>query len=532
MLYLAFIWHMHQPYYKNLLTQEADLPWVRLHGVKDYLDMLEILSKYPKIKQTFNVVPSLLEQVIDYTNRTVKEKFLELSYKPAAELTSEDKKFILKNFFSINKEKVISLFPRYLELYAKNQSKKEFTTQDFLDLQVWFNLAWIDPLFRHKFPELRKLTAKARFYTEEDKRAVLERQIYILEDIIPAYNKFALSGQIEISINPYYHPILPLLCDTDSAKDANPKAILPKIRFAYPQDAKSQIEDAVTFYKCQFGKTPLGMWPSEESVSEAILPLIMEAGINWIVADEAILFKSLKLSERNTELLYQPHILRRGEGRLNIIFRDRNLSDMIGFIYNKWKAKDAVNDFIAYLKNIAQTFKKKDILVTIAMDGENAWEYYANDGHDFLKLLYERLSTANFIRTTTISEYLKNFPVKHKIPELAAGSWIYGEFGKWIGNPCKARAWEWLALARKELQDMTTNDLSTALGVNERRTTNDEMSLARKQIYIAEGSDWFWWYGEDPNGDFDRLFRMHLANFYRIIGKDVPEYLNKPLNIT
>ncbi|MBL7151961.1 MAG: glycoside hydrolase [Candidatus Omnitrophica bacterium] len=511
MLYLAFIWHMHQPYYKNLLTREAALPWVRLHGVKDYLDMLEILAKYPKIHQTFNLVPSLIEQVEDYINGTVKEKYLEFSRKPAAELTGEEKKFILKNFFSINKKRVISLFPRYLELYAKRAAHREFTAQDYLDLQVLFNLSWIDPSFRKKFPELKKLTAKARFFNEEDKRAVLEEQISILGEILPAYKEFSSGGQIEISVTPYYHPILPLVYNTDSAKTANPAAVLPGIKFSYPADAKAQIEDAVEFYKSQFTTAPKGMWPSEQAVSEEILPLIMQAGINWIVSDEAILFKSLQINKRDSGLLYQPHLLKRGGGRLNIVFRDRNLSDLIGFAYHKLKSKDAVADFIKHLKNTAAAFKGRDILVTIAMDGENAWEYYANDGHDFLGLLYENLSECKFVRTTTVSEYLEKFPPKKEIPVLASGSWISAEFGKWIGNPYKVRAWEWLAAARKELEQINNEE---------------KLKSARKQIHIAEGSDWFWWYGEDPGGDFDRLFRMHLGNFYRIIEKDIPEYLN------
>ncbi|MFH0762348.1 MAG: glycoside hydrolase family 57 protein, partial [Candidatus Omnitrophota bacterium] len=471
--------------------------------------------------QTFNIVPSLMEQVEDYINGTVKEKYLELSYKPAAELTNDEKKFILKNFFSINKERVISLFPRYLELYSKRAAHKEFNTQDYLDLQVWFNLSWIDPSFRKQFPDLKKLIGKARFYSEEDKRLVLEKHGLILKQILPAYKKFLSSGQIEVSVNPYYHPILPLLYSTNSAQEANPKAILPKPGFFYPEDAKAQINEAMDFYKSRFGVQPQGMWPSEEAVSEAILPLIMQAGINWIIADEAILFKSLKTNKRDTALLYRPHLLKRVEGKLNIIFRDRNLSDLIGFAYNKFKPKAAVDDFTKHLKNIATAFKERDILVTIAMDGENAWEYYSNDGHDFLELLYARLSESKLIKTTTVSEYLKKFPAKKEIPCLASGSWIFAEFGKWIGNPSKVRAWEWLAQARRELQDIITKD--------EGRGTRNEINLALKQIYIAEGSDWFWWYGEDPGGDFDRLFRMHLSNFYRIIGKEAPEYLNKPL---
>jgi len=504
---------MHQPYYKDLLTQESGLPWVRLHGVKDYLDMVQILSKYPKIKQTFNVVPSLFEQIEDYNNGKVKDKFLELSAKPAPELSQDDKTFILQNFFSINPEKVINTFPRYYQLFAKKRNSQEFSTQEFLDLQLYFNLSWIDPSFRQSNPALKKIVLKERLFSEEDKKSVIAAQLEILKRIIPAYRSFSSSGQIEISVTPYYHPILPLLCSTNIAKEANKKTVLPKEEFSYPLDAKLQIDSAVEFFKQRFGQAPHGMWPSEEAVSEHILPYIMEAGINWIVADEAILFKSVKLKKRDTKLLYQPHLLKRKAGQLNIVFRDRNLSDLIGFSYHKLKEADAVNDFIHHLENINKAFKGKDTLVTIAMDGENAWEYYRNDGHDFLDLFYERLSECDFVKTTTVSEYLKTSPAKSQIKRLSAGSWIYGEFGKWIGNPYKVKAWEWLNDARKAFEKI-----------------KNPSAQALKQMQILEGSDWFWWYGEDFDGSFDRLYRLHLSNLYKMIKASPPEYLFSPLN--
>lgn len=503
---------MHQPYYKNLLTQESDLPWVRLHGVKDYLDMVQILEKFPKIKQTFNVVPSLFEQVEDYNNAKVTDKYLELSKKPAAELSKHDQEFILQNFFSINNEKVISTFPRYYQLHFKKQHHLEFLTQDYLDLQLLFNLAWIDPSFRQNIPELKKIVLKERFFNEQDKTIVLDKQLSILKEIIPAYCLYQQNNRIEISVTPYYHPILPLLCTTNAAKDTNNKTVLPKEEFSYPQDAKNQIDSAVKYYKERFGRLPQGMWPSEEGVSEQILPFIIESGINWIVTDEAILFKSLKAKKRDTKLLYQPHLLKRKEGALNIVFRDRNLSDLIGFSYHRMKETTAVNNFMAHLENIHKTFKNKDILVTVAMDGENAWEYFRNDGHDFLELFYKHISEAPFVKTTTISEYLKNNPAKSEIKHLSPGSWIYGEFGKWIGNPYKVKAWEYLAQARKAINE-----------------TKNPKELAWKQMYILEGSDWFWWAGEDPDGSFDRLFRLHLTNFYQLINQEPPAYLSKPL---
>ena len=511
---------MHQPYYKNLLTGVTDAPWVRLHGIKDYLDMVLMLEKFPAIRQVFNVVPSLLEQIEDYVNGNIKDRFIELTMLPVEQLTAGDKEFLLQRFFSISPEKCIAIHPRYYELFLKRKTKKEFTPQDYFDLQVWFNLAWFDPIFQESIPEVRALLAKGRFFNQEDKRVVIEKQIYVLKQIIPVYKKFLQSGQIEVTLSPYYHPILPLLYNTKTAKEANPKSVLPQINFSYPGDAKAQVDLAVKFYEERFGVKPSGMWPSEESVCQHILPFLIDAGIDWIVADEAILFKSLKLKKRNTELLYQPHLLERQEGQINIIFRDRNLSDMIGFSYHRWKTQDAVNDFMKHLENISVAFKNKDILLTVAMDGENAWEFYTNDGHDFLESFYQRLAEADFVKTTTVSEYLKTHPAKRKIKYLAAGSWIYGEFTKWIGSPKKNMAWEYLAIARKELGDTMTQGHKDA-GIN--------FELAWKQMYILEGSDWFWWYGDDDTGDFDKLFRMHLANFYNIIGKDPPDYVNHPL---
>jgi alpha-amylase/alpha-mannosidase (GH57 family) len=525
---------MHQPYYKNLLTQETDAPWVRLHGVKDYADMVKILAKYPLVHQTFNLVPSLIEQIDDYINDNIKDKFFELSLKLPDTLTVDEKRFISNNFFKINPDTVIAMHPRYYELYFKKERREEFTAQDILDLQVWFNLAWIDPIFRKEIAQLKKIEEKGRFFTQEEKLTVLNKQKEILKNIIPIYKEFIQKGQIETTISPFYHPILPLLYNTNIAKEANKRITLPKENFSHPQDISAQLLSAVNIFTEKFGFRPNGMWPSEEAVSNHIVPSLIASGIKWIVADEAILFKSLKKKARDTKILYQPHFIKTKEGKLVIVFRDRNLSDLIGFLYHKYRAEDAVADLMKHLKNIALAFKDQDILVTIALDGENAWEYYANDGHDFLELLYKNLSQADFLKCVTVNEYLTQANVSCEIKKLAAGSWIYGEFSKWMGNASKNRAWDALAKARKLLinSQLPTESETPADPIRRgaiSQISTSQLKLAWKQMYILEGSDWFWWYGEDPEGDFDRLFRMHLANFYKILDQAPPEYLKNSL---
>ena len=514
---------MHQPYYRDLASGQLHLPWVRLHGIKDYLDMVKILEHYPKIHQTFNLVPCLIEQIQAYCEGS-QDTYQILSYKKASELTNEEKHFIKEHFFSAHPDNLIALSPRYYQLYLQNLARKDFTLQDYLDLQVWFNLGWFDPICKKGIPALQKLIAKGRHFNEEDKLVVLNQQIETLKEILPTYKRFQESGQIEVTTTPYYHPITPLLYDTNIAREANRATPLPGVRFNYPEDALSQIKQAVELYSKTFGMPLRGMWPSEEAVSEHIIPYFLESGIKWIITDEEILFRSLK-KKRSAPLLYQPHLLKRKEGDLSALFRDRNLSDLIGFMYHKMTEQAAVADFIGHLHNIARAFKGKDCFVVIAMDGENAWEYYRNDGWDFLSHLYKCLSLDTHIQTVTVSEYLAKYPATANIRRISAGSWIYGNFNKWIGHEQKNKAWEYLAKARAELTQSTVHSQQST--VHSQQSTVD-IEKAWKQIYICEGSDWFWWYA-DNNADFDFLYRKHLRNFYTFIGKEPPEYLNHPL---
>lgn len=538
-LYLAFLWHMHQPYYKDNLSGKCILPWVRLHGIKDYYDMAAILEEYPQIHQTFNFSPSLLEQIEHYLDGQTEDEHLKASLKPASKLTIHEKKFILEYFFMAHWDNMIKVHPRYAELLERRgedagkreKALKEFSDQDFRDLQVWFNLAWFDPFFKTRDETIKKLVEKDRNFTEADKRAVLEKQMEVMAQILPIYRRLQEAGQIEVSVTPYYHPILPLLCDTDTALRAMPEAPMPRNRFIHPEDAEAQIEMAVSYYQKHFGRPPGGMWPSEGSVSEALVPMMAKRRIRWIATDEAILANTLKSSpgfhDFSFEVKFRPYRIQIGEHQIDCIFRDHTLSDLIGFQYWQWETEEAVADLMGRLHVIRKIVNNApgDHLVAIIMDGENAWEFYKNDGWDFLGLLYEKLSADPGIKTVTASEYLKDHPPAETLPRLFPGSWINNNFKIWIGHEEDNTAWDYLYAARQALVEFEQNSKGQA--------DQKAIEQAWQEIYIAEGSDWCWWYGEEHGSyndmEFDQLFRTHLMNVYRLIGWEVPAYLAEPI---
>lgn len=534
-LYISFLWHMHQPYYKDPLSGLYKLPWVRLHGTKDYLDMLEILSEFPDIRQTFNFTPSLLEQITDYASDISQDKYLELTLKAAADLTLDEKVFLLENFFLANWDNMIRPFPRYYELLAKRglhivksslgRIARYFSDGEFQDLQVLFNLCWIDPVFRNSDPFLTMLVEKGREYSDEDKHTLIAKQLSLLKKIIPRYREMVTKGQIELSVSPFYHPILPLLCDTNSARIAMPEVNLPRKRFAYPEDAENQVMMGIEYFEQLFGYRPAGMWPSEGSVSEQVLELAARAGIKWVGTDEDILAASLgrRLRDDSRNLvdpavLYRPYYF----NDVSIIFRDHYISDLIGFVYSGWDAKHAAGDLLNKLVHAWSSLPKNRAgLLSVILDGENAWEYYKNDGADFLRYLYEGLSKDERLKAVMVSEYLLEHDKGEPLKSLHAGSWIYGNFGVWIGHEEDNRAWDYLSDTREQLE--TYREMHP----------EKDLSEAFKALFIAEGSDWNWWYGDDHNTenqkDFDELFRSNLMKVFMEMGRDIPEYLYIPV---
>lgn len=528
---VAFLWHMHQPCYKNLLTNEYSMPWVRFHSTKAYYDMISILEDYPHIRQTFNLVPSLLDQINDYANNTAKDYYLDLSKMPAKELDGEQKKFLLWNFFMANWGTMIKPYPRYWELLNKRGTSileeesedlvKEYSLQDYRDLQVWYNITWFGYRARKRYPQIQELINKGTQFTEEDKGVVLETQNKIIKELIPLYKKAQDEGRVEITISPFYHPILPLVYDTDIAKRCMPWVTLPH-RFHQKKDVVAQIKNAVNLYKKMFGKKPKGIWPSEGSVCPEIIPLLAKQGIKWLATDEEILLKTIQVEDKGRSL-YAPYNCCINDASVIAMFRDRGLSNALSFTYPKQDSHSAANDLIRNLYNInkyAGKFRDNPI-VTIVLDGENPWEYYSGGGESFLRSLYEQLGNNDKLYTTTISKYLEDNPAREELTHLYSGSWIASNFDIWIGDPEENKAWNYIGKTREFLVS------------HEKKVDEEKRELAWQNLYAAEGSDWFWWYGEDFQTDcdeeFDNIFRNHLANVYRVLGFDVPDYLKQPV---
>jgi alpha-amylase/alpha-mannosidase (GH57 family) len=528
---VAFLWHMHQPFYQDLRTGEHVLPWVRLHALKDYWGMVALLGEFPAVRATFNLVPSLLVQLDAYAREEARDRHLELGLKPAAQLTDEDRAFCIDQFFHAHRPRMIDPFPRYRELLdlrgnGGNSARAQaslFSTDDLRDLQVWHKLVWVDAWYHDRDARVRALVDKGRRFTEDDKATLRAVELELLRKVVPEYAAAAARGQVELSTSPFYHPILPLLCDTDVYLRAHPHAPTPRQPFRYPEDAAEQLARAVALHERLFGRSPQGLWPSEGSVSDAMVPLVAQAGLRWMATDEEILAQSLGSTFTRSgdghveqpERLYQPYSV----GPVACGFRDHTLSDLIGFTYASWSPDRAADDFVYRLVHAGRQYAARtdggEATIFVILDGENAWEHYDRQGRPFLRALYGRLAAHPEIRTVTMTEACA--APRETLGSIAAGSWINGDFYIWIGHPDDHRAWSQLAEARHTLDAAAAS------------ATPEAFARAREEILIAEGSDWFWWYGDDHSSEqdlaFDDLFRRHLRNVYRALERPVPEEL-------
>jgi alpha-amylase/alpha-mannosidase (GH57 family) len=536
MTQVALLWHMHQPYYEDLVTREHILPWVRLHALKDYYGMVALLREFPGVKVTFNLVPSLLVQLEAFAANQARDRFLDLTLKPATDLTANDIDFILENFFHAQRQHMIDVNPRYAELLAlrggtlptaadRRAASGRFTRDDLRDLQVWHKLAWIDPLYLDANTRTRRLVTKGRGFTEEDKAELREVELELLNRVIPEYRAAAARGQIEIAASPFYHPILPLLCDSDIYLRTHPDARRPRERFVHPEDAADQLRRAVACHERLFGARPAGLWPSEGSVSDAMVPLARDAGFTWMATDELILARTLgvtftrddRAQVERPERLYVAYRVGDGDATIACAFRDHVLSDLIGFTYANWDAETAAHDLVRRLVEAGRRYRDRtgggEAFIPIILDGENAWEHFQGGGRPFLRAFYRELSEHAELRTVTMAEGCQTAP--HRLPSIFPGSWIDANFYIWIGHADDQRAWSQLADARAALETPGVDAAAVA--------------EAREEVLIAEGSDWFWWYGDDHSSahdlEFDDLFRRHLRNAYRRLGKPVPDEL-------
>jgi alpha-amylase/alpha-mannosidase (GH57 family) len=558
---LAFLWHQHQPYYPDDVAGENPMPWVRLHGVKDYVGMALHLLEFPEMGCTINLVPSLLLQVQQYTERSATDQFLLVSRRPADGLAEGDCLFLLEHFFMANPERMIRPFPRYFELFLRRgagrstarEALRRFSERDLRDLQVLFNLAWVHPLVLERDEGLKALAAKGRHFSEADKHWLLDKHLDILGEIIPLHRQLAERGQLELTTTPYFHPILPLLFDKKLAREAVPDCKLPRYTGGYPEDAAVHLRRAVEQHAQLFGKPPRGMWPAEGSVCQPMLPLLAAHGIRWIATDEEVLGASTqgfvgrdqKGHVRNPERMYRPYRVAEAGRELSIVFRDHALSDLIGFHYQRDEAAAAAEDFVSRLRAIGQAVQGSGpALVPVILDGENCWEHYPGGGVAFLRALYERCTKAGDIKPVTVGDFLERHPPRDTLPHLFAGSWISHNFAIWIGHEEENTAWDALHRAREHLlrrsQESGVRSQESGIGGKAVSSLTPDSSpltpvqRAWQEIYIAEGSDWFWWYGDDHSSAqdalFDHLFRKHLQNVYLLLGDTPPADLARPIS--
>jgi alpha-amylase/alpha-mannosidase (GH57 family) len=508
---------MHQPFYKDLWTGEYKLPWTRLHALKDYAGMVEILAEFPKIRQTFNLVPSMVLQIDEYANGTASDPFFDCAVMRAEDFNEAQRAFVLKYFFQANVPRVINGNPRYRELLERGDrfAPGSFSTQDLRDLQVLNQLVWFDRDLMARDAELQELMRKGRGYSLADQALMAQKQRQALARVLPVYRDFAGRGQIEISTTPFYHPILPLVCDSDIAMVAHPGVPLPS-RYRYPDDAREQLQRARSYMKEKLGVAPEGLWPSEGSVSDEALAMAADCGFRWAATDNGVLARTLGRDAGVVET-YRAYAWRRDGRELGMLFRDHYLSDLIGFQYMNMSAADAAGHF---LWRIRENAGGREALVPIILDGENAWEWYEGDGRPFLRELYRQISEDPHLEAVTVADALARFepqPLDHIFP----GSWINANFDVWIGAEEDNQSWERLLEARQFY------DRKSA-GVGE-----DARKLAFEELLIAEGSDWNWWYGPEHGSDnrpeFDQLYRDHLANVYRALGEEPPANLSQPI---
>jgi alpha-amylase/alpha-mannosidase (GH57 family) len=543
-VHLVVLWHMHQPQYRDPESGRYVLPWTRLHALKDYWGMVKVLQEVPQFHATFNVVPSLGMQLEEYASGKFSEPWHALAFKKTEDLNREDKVEILGRAFQLNHDRLMSRWPRFVELCEWSrpaggaQALLTFTARDWRDLQVLSQLAWMDEIWLAKDETVSRLADKGKNFTERDKEALQAKQFDLLNLVLPTYRDAAKSGQIELSTTPFYHPILPLLCDSDIARVANPSTLLPRRAYRQPEDTREQLRRARQYHERVFGAQPAGLWPSEGSVSDQMLNIAIEEGFQWFGTDEGVLGRTLNVGffrdatgiPANAERLYKPWRVQMGEKGITGLFRDHQLSDLIGFVYSRMDQKSAAADLHGKLRYLADMVRVADPLtICIFLDGENAWEYYPGNGREFLREFYRRIANDQEFRALTAGEAIAAANNISTTGGIFPASWINANFDVWIGSEEDVAAWELLWDARQAYAravEARKQDRSDA-------PTETALQQALESLLAAEGSDWCWWYGPEHStandAEFDALYRKHLTGIYLALGLVAPQDLAKPI---
>tara|TARA_R110001599_G_scaffold353881_1_gene602074 strand:+ start:61157 stop:62854 length:1698 start_codon:yes stop_codon:yes gene_type:complete len=533
---VVLCWHMHQPEYRDLRSGSVHLPWTYLHATKDYVDMAAHLEAVPAARAVVNFAPILLEQLEAYVHQigaylqghgVIKDPLLAELAEPALPGNAQARLRLMQDCLRANRERMIDRFEPYQRLatmaewYESHPQSLIYASNQFLaDLLVWYHISWMAESVQRSDERLQRLRDKANNFSLHDRRELLEIVLQQIQSIIPRYKALASRGQVELSMSPYAHPIIPLMLDMESAREAMPNVHLPVItRYpGGPERASWHLQKGLETFERVFGQKPTGLWPSEGGVSQEALALYAGHGFNWVASGGTVLHNSHDATSKSCS----HRVYRFGDVALDCFFRDDGLSDLIGFNYSDWHAKDAVANLIGHMENIAKVCPdRNDCLIVIILDGENAWEYYPENGYYFLDELYRGVTDHPGLELTTFERFqAEKTPNPAHENHLTAGSWVYGTFSTWIGDPDKNRGWEILVEAKR------TFDEQLAAG----KLSADEIAAAEQQLAICEGSDWFWWFGDyNPSttvNQFDQLFRMHLSNLYLMLHVEAPAYLS------
>jgi len=541
-LQVVLYWHMHQPEYRDLLTGVYQQPWTYLHTIKDYIDMAMHLEAQPQARVIVNFTPILLEQIEDYAKQVVnylinntplRDPLLSALAEPAIPTNLLQRIEIINWCSRAHGKHVIQRFPAYHrlikisdELNDSPQAAAYLNDQYISDLLVWYHLGWLAEHVRRSDLRIKRLLKKEHSYDDHDRHELITVIGELLTSTIPRYRALAESKQIELSTTPYAHPIVPLLINLTSALEATPDVPMPKHN-KYPggeERARWHIEKSIETFIHHFGFAPIGCWPSEGAVSTEACKLFQEYGFKWTASGAGVYSHSIEKNhstKQSGQNLSEHFPNQLPEQDIICFFRDDKLSDLIGFKYSSWHADDAIANLIHNLKEIAnQDAKHPNNIVSIILDGENAWEHYPKNGYYFLNTLYQQLADHPDIELTTYSDFLSDKNIQTQVlPKLVAGSWVYGTFSTWIGSEDKNRGWDMLCDAKQCYDDVVTSgNLST-----------DSFKKAMHQLAICEGSDWFWWFGDYNSAatvsDFEKLYRHHLSNLYELLEVTPPQYL-------